>query len=128
MSAVTSDLNPAAQDTVSRIWEHLRAAQALLEELTGEADPMGLRYDRGDDEEPAAPSTRPHDGWAPTGREQRPTNTPAGYASTERRARQVNGRPGSKLPEAVQGVLASGMGTVARGAALTVPTLLGGAR
>lgn len=124
---MTSHLSDADRAELNRIRSELVAAQRIIERLLGDDDPTGLRYSREDDadDEPAAP-TRPHDGWSITGREQRPTNTPAGFASTERRARQVNGRPGSKLSaDGGLGGPAAGMGAVALTVA-TAPTLRGG--
>ena len=113
---MTSHLSPADRAELNRIWSELAAAQRIIERLLGDDDPM--LYDRSDDEEPVAAPTRPHDGFHVTGRTQRPTNSPAGYASTERRTPLVNGRPGANLPE---GFPASGMGegaAVLRGAAV----------
>ena len=123
MIAVTTNLSADDRAELNRAWAELTAALRVIERLLGEDDPTGLGYSREDDEaEPAAP-VREHYGFTVTGREQRPTNTPAGFASTERRTHQVNGRPGSKLSaDGGLGGPAAGMGAALLGgrAALTL--------
>ena len=115
MIAVTSNLSADDRAELNRAWAELTAALRVIERLLGVDDPM--LYDRGDDEgpDPAQP-VREHYGFTVTGREQRPTNSPAGFASTERRAHQVNGRPGSKLSaDGGLGGPAAGMGAALLG-------------
>ena len=69
---MTSRLSPDDRAELNRIWAELTAALRVIERLLGDDDPTGLTYSREDDEPVAAP-TRPHDGFAVTGRNQRPT-------------------------------------------------------
>jgi hypothetical protein len=95
----------------------VRAMFGLVEEP---ADPTGLRYER-DEDEPPAPSTRPHSGWSVPGRAARTSDSPAGPP------RPSPGRPGPQ-PSGARVRLAPGTeqgGTVAGSAA--VPPALRGA-
>lgn len=127
MIAVTTKLSDDDRRELNELWDLLRRASVRIEQLLGEDDPTGLGYSREDDEAEPAAQVREHYGFTVTGREQRPTNTPAGFPlRMETRTHQANGRPGSKQPEVLPGVVpTSGMGTAAMGVA-AVPTLRGG--
>lgn len=85
---MTSNLTADDRAQLSRIWGELTAAIRIVEHLLGDDDPTGLRYDRGDSEEPAVAPVPPGvDGLSVTGRPaRRPTNSPAGHAFPDARA------------------------------------------
>lgn len=99
------------------------AAQALL---TG-GDPTGLRYDR--DDEPPAPSTRPHTGWSVSGRAARTSDSPAGPPVDVPVAGRppTQGRPGPQ-PSGARVRRASDTGPGGTVAGASVPPALRGER
>lgn len=92
---MTSNLTADDRAQLSRVWGELTNAIRIVEHLLGDDDPTGLRYDRGNSEEPAVAPVPPGvDGRSITGRPQRrPTNSPAGSAFPETRTHR-SPRPG----------------------------------